>query len=1176
MDERENNNLPAEGGQAGQKKQKVVRADSILTKESICAVFALFSILAFLVLVTKDLMFGEPGAYIHALLIGVFGYAAYPLSLLVAYNCVMGFLGKRLFKRRAPVVTLLFVCTLGILVAQTVQTLFVWSWGNDGYLNACFHAGEAFPASTVAGWLGALPVYLLSTLTTDVGALVILSALAVLLVYIFVRQCIGNAGRKTGATVPMQSVAQNVDQGSPVMPNSPQPTAYAPMQEGQGYVAPQPIAASQTPQEPVPPMEGYPQGAVSAQGMSGATPAMPYVVRQTPGYMIRDNNQAQAEASPTSAQAPQVGQTQPQTHSESGSYSPFGATSPMQQPTRSLTQAESRQILYSGTPQQNYQDNLFFDHSARVHRRTMPGGEQPSVMPQQPIQPVGQSQAPQAMSTTYSEQYQRSVQEGTPIRPQRVAGDSGEGFGRRAGNPYGLDVPSSPTDSGRDVGVGGRTETPFTARRSEPTDFGTPIARPSAFGSEELPISRTDRMGEGVGRRVPSADTTPPIEPSTPSRVSPFAEPAPSRVSPFAEPETPAEPTEGRARRHEYMDTFSLENPRIFGATGNRGESGGDEDVKPVDRSAVFDEEPPVPQAPTESKRDDLYALRSYDEEPKAADAAPTAPATPIRNEGAQEPQVSSRSERYSHMSSQPATPAQPAAPVQPVQPAPVVEEKKEEPVQPPKPRLHKPYVRVPLHYFNCSDNVPDSDVAEVESIKASIVQTLEDYNVSGCSIASVTFGPTVTRYNVILPRGISPRKVVSLEQEIAMGLCREGVNVYLNVEDGAVSIEVPNRKRQTVELGCMFIDDEYTKAKPTSLVFAMGKDIANRKVYGDVCKMTHLLVAGSSGSGKSVFLGCLIISLITKYSPDEMRLILIDPKKTEFVIYNNLPHLMVNEIITDTKKAVQSLSWAIGEMERRYTLLEKMSLSGTYVVNIDEYNANVGPGEEKLPKIVIIVDELADLMLNAKKDMEDKIQSLTQKARAAGIHLILATQRPSTDVITGVIKSNLPTRIAFTVATDVDSRVILDQTGAQKLLGKGDMVYTASGINTPVRVQSPYISSADSQKVVQFIKENNEAFFDESATSFINSARGGGVGDGSDGNGLDVEQVYLDALKLVIQTQTASISMVQRKCSVGFNKAGKIIEWMEQMEFISPYEGAKARTVYITQEKFVELFGQW
>ena len=291
--------------------------------------------------------------------------------------------------------------------------------------------------------------------------------------------------------------------------------------------------------------------------------------------------------------------------------------------------------------------------------------------------------------------------------------------------------------------------------------------------------------------------------------------------------------------------------------------------------------------------------------------------------------------------------------------------------------------------------------------------------------------------------------------------------------------------------------------------------------------------------------------------------------------MYNGLPHLMVNEIITDCKKAVQSLSWAIGEMERRYSLIEKKSLSGTYVVNIDEYNANLAPGEEKLPKIVIIVDELADLMLNAKKDMEDKIQSLTQKARAAGIHLILATQRPSTDVITGVIKSNLPTRIAFTVATDVDSRVILDQTGAQKLLGKGDMVYTASGINTPVRVQSPFISSSDSQKVVNFIKENNEAYFDESASSFINNARSGG-GEGGDVSAGEVEPVYLEALKLVIQTQTASISMLQRKCSIGFNKAGKIIEWMETMEFISPYEGAKARRVLITREKFIELYGEW
>ena len=514
---------------------------------------------------------------------------------------------------------------------------------------------------------------------------------------------------------------------------------------------------------------------------------------------------------------------------------------------------------------------------------------------------------------------------------------------------------------------------------------------------------------------------------------------------------------------------------------------------------------------------------------------------------------------------------------IEPTAPAVSAVEKKEEPAPVEKPRIRKPYVRVPLHYFNCSDTLPDSDATEVEEIKRTILGTLDAYNVTGGSIASVTYGPTLTRYNIVLPLGVSAKKVLSLEQEIAMALCREGVTVALNVGNGAISVEVPNRIRQTVELGCMFVDDAFTKAKPTSLVFAMGKDITNQKIYGDVCKMTHLLVAGSSGSGKSVFLGCLIISLITKYSPDDLRLILIDPKKTEFVLYNNLPHLMVNEIITDCKKAVQSLSWAIGEMERRYSLFEKKTLAGTYVVNIDEYNSNLTDGEEKLPKIVIIVDELADLMLNAKKDMEEKIQSLTQKARAAGIHLILATQRPSTDVITGVIKSNLPTRIAFTVATDVDSRVILDQTGAQKLLGKGDMIYTASGINTPIRVQSPFISSADSQRVVNFIKENNEAFFDEKASSFINNVRA------SESGGADEETdpalsdpVYLEALKLAIQMKTASISMLQRKCSIGFNKAGKIIEWMEKRGFISSYEGAKARTVLITREDFINLYGEW
>lgn len=512
------------------------------------------------------------------------------------------------------------------------------------------------------------------------------------------------------------------------------------------------------------------------------------------------------------------------------------------------------------------------------------------------------------------------------------------------------------------------------------------------------------------------------------------------------------------------------------------------------------------------------------------------------------------------------------------IEPPKRVESVKPEPpkaVEPPKPRVIRPYRSAPMDFFNCQDVIPDSNAVEVEGNKRTILETLDAFKVSDATIASVTYGPTVTRYNVAIPRNISPKKVVSLDQEIAMNLyAANGVNIYPNFEDGAVSIEVPNKKRQFVGLGCMIADDKFTKSKPTSLTFPMGKDVGNEKVYGDIRKMTHLLVAGASGSGKSVFLRSLIISLIMRYSPADLRLLLIDPKKTEFVIYDNLPHLVINEIITETNKVIQSLNWAIGEMNRRYGLFEQKSRAGTYVVNVDEYNANLTAGEEKLPKIVIIVDELADLMLAAKKDIEDRIQNLTQKSRAAGIHVIIATQRPSADVITGVIKSNLKTRIAFSVASEVDSRVILDATGAQKLLGYGDMLYTKEGTNTPIRVQSPNIESEDAQKVVNYIKSNNDCVYDEGASQYINNSRASSDSDSSDGDEGGVEEVYIEALRCIVIGNTASISMIQRKCSVGYNKAGKIIEWMEDMGYISAFDGAKARKVLITKEEFEEKYG--
>lgn len=495
---------------------------------------------------------------------------------------------------------------------------------------------------------------------------------------------------------------------------------------------------------------------------------------------------------------------------------------------------------------------------------------------------------------------------------------------------------------------------------------------------------------------------------------------------------------------------------------------------------------------------------------------------------------------------------------------------------EPPKPR--RPFSCAPLEYFDCTETIPESNNIEIDEKKKIILDTLEAFKVPDATIASVTSGPTVTRYNVAVPRNISPKKVVALDQPIAMNLhAANGVNIAPNFEDGTISVEVPNKKRQTVTLGSMLIDDEFINAKPNALMFAMGKNVGNKKVYGDIRKMTHILVAGTSGSGKTAFLHSVIISLIMKYSPADLRLILIDPKRTEFVVYEGLPHLVINEVLSETNKVIQSLNWAIAEMERRYDLFSKKSRAGTYVINIDEYNSNLAEGEEKLPKIVIIADEVAAMMQAAPKEMEARIQNLTQKSRATGIHVILATQRPSTDVITGVIKSNLKTRIALSVASEIDSRVILDETGAQNLLGQGDLLYSTEGMKTPVRLQAPFISSEKAQEVIRFIKENNDCYFDEEAAAFIDKPKSQSDGE-SAGNNEDetIDEVYIEALKYVIISGSASISLVQRKCSVGYNKAGKIIEWMEEQGYISAFDGAKARKVLITQEQFEDKFGQF
>ena len=1159
-------------------KEKNRRAE-IVTRESLGAVGVVFSVLALLILFTRSLIFGEIGVTIDYFLLGMFGYCAYPLFLALLYLSVTSVIGKRFIRNRKAAAA---IATSVVFLMLILHIALTYKWELSGYISACFKAGkDGIGTATAAGWTGAIFVYPLVKLTTRIGALIIFSALFLLGAYLSV--CF-----VTGGGLWLRS---KKEKKSPVKSET-QAKASAPVSFGEaGY----PYGADRIlPRTNEPSGQSHERISVSANaadGRGGAymqQPAAPYgapyapapEVRQRPGVMLSGGDYAAGNgrvspAEPSNAFSPFATFSSPAVRSEPG------IPASTENPAGYREYRQSKEFLFGSSPAEIYRKNLIFDSNANVNKK-------PPVDPDQPTVYDG------TFAGSYSAAYAESVNGGDePARPAKILTDNVRGQDLYA-PPYTL------RDGGPEPGFG-------NAATFIPPVSPT-VAPVPPFPAEPVPPVRTEPVQTpSVHISTPEADVggesfrgAEPVFPTSPKEEEKDGR---GMSSVFGEERKETPPAPAERTRPGFFDIFSPSNPNIYGNGGGADEaqpetlSGGREDFGRISergnsdvfgRSDKRDELSPfddrareTEERPLGSKRDifddeddkeDPYSLRSDFSEQRGGMPAEGDPSgagdVPFgRSSRMDSPRIEDPRMKPSRMDGERNAERRSEAFVEPPCPVPP-------PAPKPRPRVHKPYRPAPLDYFDCRDVEPDSNAEEVENNKHTILETLDAFKVTDATIASVTYGPTVTRYNVVIPRNISAKKVVSLDQEIAMSLyAAKGVNIYPNFEDGAVSIEVPNKNRQFVQLGCMLTGDGFTKSKSTSLVYAMGKDVGNRKVYGDICKMTHLLVAGASGSGKSVFLRSLIISLIVKYSPDELRLILIDPKKTEFVIYDHLPHLMINEIITDINKVIQSLNWAIGEMNRRYGLFEQMSRSGTYVVNIDEYNANVAAGEEKLPKIVIIVDELADLMLAAKKEVEDRIQNLTQKSRAAGIHLIIATQRPSADVITGVIKGNLPTRIAFSVASEVDSRVILDASGAQKLLGYGDLLYIMAGMNTPTRVQGASISSEDAQKVVNFIKANNEAEYDESASAFINNTKvQGDETEESEDEG--VEEVYIEALRYIIQSGSASISMIQRKCSVGYNKAGKIIEWMEDMGYISAFDGAKARKVLITKEEFESKYG--
>ena len=435
----------------------------------------------------------------------------------------------------------------------------------------------------------------------------------------------------------------------------------------------------------------------------------------------------------------------------------------------------------------------------------------------------------------------------------------------------------------------------------------------------------------------------------------------------------------------------------------------------------------------------------------------------------------------------------------------------------------------------------------------------LESFGVEA-KVTQVTKGPSVTRFELQPSPGVKVSKIVNLTDDIALGLAANGIRIEAPIPGkSAIGIEVPNRKQIPVFLREVLDSKEFTNSNKR-LSFGLGKDIAGKCVVGDLSKMPHMLIAGATGSGKSVCINALIVSLIYKYSPADVKLLMVDPKVVELSVYNDIPHLLI-PVVTDPKKAAGALNWAVNEMNKRYNLFYTNK-----VKNIESYNNLFDKGQidEKLPYIVIIVDELADLMMACPHDVEDYICRLAQMARAAGMHLIIATQRPSVDVITGVIKANIPSRISFAVSSGIDSRTILDQVGAEKLLGRGDMLYYPIGENKPVRVQGAFISEEEVENVVNFIKNSQDTVnYEEDIINHINNE----APAESHQNEYEDELIE-EAIKIVIEYQQASTSFLQRKLRIGFNRASRIMDILEEQRIISPKDGSRPRQVLVVNNE--------
>ena len=501
-----------------------------------------------------------------------------------------------------------------------------------------------------------------------------------------------------------------------------------------------------------------------------------------------------------------------------------------------------------------------------------------------------------------------------------------------------------------------------------------------------------------------------------------------------------------------------------------------------------------------------------------------------------------------------------------------------------PIPVYEEVYHFPPINFLQPDPNPSTFAVTdELKQTSIKLVETLKNFGVK-TKIMNICCGPTVTRYELQPEVGVRVRSIANLADDIALHLAANGVRIEAPIPGkDAVGIEVPNKTVSTVYIRNLIESVAFENQKG-KLTVALGMDVAGSPVYMNVAKMPHLLIAGATGMGKSVCINTFIVSMLYKAKPDEVKFILIDPKKVELSIYNGLPHLLV-PVVSDPKKAAGSLAWAVNEMERRFLLIEEVG-----VRDIDTYNevTRDDPEKEYMPKIVIIIDELADLMMTARDEVETSICRLAQKARAAGMHLVIGTQRPSVDVITGLIKANVPSRIACTVASQVDSRTIIDVSGAEKLLGRGDMLYAPVGCMKPMRVQGSFVSEKEIENIVEFLKNGKKFEYDadiiesierEAARCGEKKKGKGGMSDSDDFEGgedrasiIASDDAVLPAIEIAVDSGSVSTSLLQRKLSLGYARAARIVDKLEKIGVVGPFEGSKPRKVLITREEYLEM----